>query len=104
MQTNISTKKKIRGKPLQPGHSGLRKKGTKNKATLIKESIGLDGWQKLCEFVSNEGAVKYVQEVSKLQDESYIRGFSALLEYVKPKLVRSEALNIDLKIDNITFE
>ena len=66
-------------------------KGAKAGKTKAIEKIGANGWEQLIAFVSNEGAQKYIQEVQKLQDESYIRGFSALLEYVKPKLVRSEA-------------
>ena len=98
------TKKKPRGVPFVKGHKGAKPKGTKNTSTKIKEQLGLTGWNELVEYVSNEGAKKYTIEVNSLEGEAYIRGFTALLEYVKPKQVRSEGNVTNIQINNITFE
>jgi hypothetical protein len=49
-----------------------RPKGSKNKKTLLKESLGLKNWDKLVSFVNNEAAEKLVDEIYKLNGKDYI--------------------------------
>lgn len=80
-------------------------KGTVSKATRVKQEIGADSWQRLCEYVVNEGADKYIQTLEELDKKDFIVGFNAIIEYIKPKLIRSDNrnLNIDIKDTDITF-
>lgn len=64
------------------------KKGMKAKKTLVKESMGLDSWQKLADFVVKEGAEKWIQEAMKLTGKNYATVYTSLLEFIKPKLGR----------------
>lgn len=65
------------------------KKGTKQKKTRLKESLGLSNWQKLRSFIENEGAEKLVDEMLKLSGKEFITAYGTLAEYVKPKLQRT---------------
>jgi hypothetical protein len=47
-------------------------------------------WNELKEFMTNDGAQRYMDELQKLSGKDYINSFSQLLEYFQPKLVRSE--------------
>ena len=62
----------------------------KNKATLVKEALGLTGWDRLTEFLLNEGADKMVENIQQLKPSQYSVAFQALAEFVKPKLSGSE--------------
>lgn len=80
------------------------KKGTapkgrtgKNKATLAKEAIGLTGWDRLTEFLLNEGAEKMIANMGGLKPAQYAIAFQALAEFVKPKLSRAEHTGKDGK-------
>ena len=76
---STSFKKGEGGKPL----------GAKNQTTKVKEAIGLTGWEALCEFIKNDGADKFMEEMMKLKGYSYINAYATLAEYVKPKLART---------------
>jgi hypothetical protein len=67
-----------------------RPKGSKNKRTLVKESIGLQDWEGLEQFIKKEGATKFIKEMKKLTGKSYTIAFNAISEFVKPKLARTE--------------
>jgi hypothetical protein len=71
------------------GQNPTRAKGQKSKTTLLKESMGLSNWDKLASFIKNEGAEKLVNELSDLEGKDFINSYSALAEYVKPKLQRT---------------
>jgi hypothetical protein len=53
-------------------------------------------WKDLKEFMVNEGAEKYQQELMKLEGKEFINAFALLLEYFEPKLTRAE-LKHDLR-------
>ena len=79
-------------------------KGVQNKDTKVKQSLGLDNWNKLCEYVTNEGALKYIDTLEQLDQKDYIIAFNAILEYIKPKLIRNNNINVNVDIDSISFE
>lgn len=68
------------------------KKGTKQKKTVLKESLGLTNWSKLRSFVENEGAEKLVTEMLNLNGKDFINAYTSLAEFVKPKLQRTTLL------------
>jgi hypothetical protein len=83
---------------------------SKHRVTKIKEAIGLSGWERLCEYIKNEGADKLVVEMAKLSGKDYINALSTLAEYVKPKLQRTtlvgdpdQPLQVN-SMDNLSFE
>lgn len=70
-------------------HTAPKGKGAaKHIKTRIKEAIGLDSWQNLCEFVKADGAKKLKDEMNKLKGKDYVIAYTTLLEFVKPKLQR----------------
>lgn len=79
-------------------------KGAVMAATKVKQNIGLDNWQRLCDYVTNEGAVKYIDTLEELGQKDYIIAFNAILEYIKPKLIRNNNVNVNVDIDSISFE
>lgn len=78
-----------------------RPKGSKNKKTLLKEAAGLSSWDKFKQFIENEGVEKCIQEINKLKGNQYLIAYGSLMEFVKPKLARTE-LSGDLKHEVIT--
>ena len=78
--------------------------GAVSTATKIKQSVGVDNWQRLCDYVTNEGAVKYIDTLEELGQKDYIIAFNAILEYIKPKLIRNNNVNVNVDIDSISFE
>jgi hypothetical protein len=82
-------------------------KGRKNNKTLLKESLGLNGWDALTKFIEGEGADKLILEMKKLKGKSYITAMHNLSEYVKPKLRRVDANisgDLTLKGSKVTFK
>lgn len=75
--------------------TGGRAKGAKNKKTVLKEAIGLDGWQGLQTYILTEGAEKMVKEMNGLKGGSYGFAFREMAEYFKPKLARTEITGKD---------
>ena len=100
-----SVKKAPRGKPFTSANKG-KPKGSKAVKTLVKEQLGVDSWQRLCDYVTNEGAIKYIESLENLNMKDYIVAFNAILEYIKPKLIRSDNRNINVNINesDITFK
>lgn len=83
------------------------KKSRKHNKTKIKEAIGLDGWESLCDFIQKDGAVKYIQTLKTLKGKEFAIAYNAMAEYVKPKLQRATIdlkANISLSDQPITFE
>lgn len=72
------------------GENPKMKKGTRQKRTVLKESIGLSNWAKLKSFVENEGAEKLVDEIATLNGKDFITAYTSLAEFVKPKLQRTQ--------------
>jgi len=84
-----------------------RPKGSKNKKTILKERLGLKGWEDLKDFIETDGADKLVKEMKKLTGKSYVMAVSMVSEYVKPKLSRVDAKikgDINLSEMPIKFE
>ena len=81
-----------------------KQKGTLSKKTRVLKAIGADEWSNLAAFINGEGAKRYIEEVSSLEGEAFLRGFSAIVEYFKAKQVRSEGNVTNIQINNITFE
>lgn len=97
----------IRSTSFKPGQNPTRKKGVKNKTTLVKEKLGLDGWERMCRYILNAGADKYIEELKKLKGKDFHVSYNALTEFVKPKLSRQEMNvkgNIHLADEPIVFE
>jgi len=61
---------------LLPGHSGLK---PKEKTKM---------WNELGEWFVQEGAQKCMRIMNDMEDEEYIKHYTALLEYFKPKQAR----------------
>lgn len=82
-------------------------KGAKSRATKVKEALGLTGWERMCQYILNEGADKYVEELQKLKGKDFHVSYNALSEFVKPKLSRQEMNikgNIHLTDQPVVFE
>jgi hypothetical protein len=67
-----------------------RAKGTRNKRTLLKESLGLKNWDQLTSYIEKEGAQKMVKELLKMKGKDFSTTYTALMEFVKPKLSRAD--------------
>jgi hypothetical protein len=68
----------------------LRPKGLKETSTLVKESLGLTGWERMCQYIKNEGADKYIETLHELSGKEFVIAYNAMTEFVKPKLARTE--------------
>lgn len=66
-----------------------KKKGTKNRRTVVKQAIGIENWNQLQNWLETTGIQKATKELHKLKGRAYIMAYEALLEYVKPKLQRT---------------
>lgn len=64
-------------------------KGTKHKSTLIKEALGLEGFDALKHYLGTEGAEHAINQLAALRGKTYIGEYTKLLEFVKPKLNRT---------------
>lgn len=71
------------------GENPRMQKGAKHKATILKESVGLNSWEKLKSFIENEGAEKLVDEMQDMTGKNYVIAYSTLAEFIKPKLQRT---------------
>jgi hypothetical protein len=95
--------------PFQKGHKKIEgsgfKKGEKSKKTKLKESVGLDSWEKLQKFMLTNGLEKFIDEVSKMKGQQYAVNFLQMIEYFKPKLARTESnVNFKGEIKNFIIE
>lgn len=84
-----------------------RKKGSLNKKTLLKRSVGLHNWEGLKSYLETAGSTKMIREIRKLKGKDYVTAMHAMMEYVKPKLTRIDGklnANINLKDEEIVFE
>ncbi|MCW3119785.1 MAG: hypothetical protein JWM28_3867 [Chitinophagaceae bacterium] len=75
----------LKGKP----KIGGRTKQSKNKATILKEKVGLNNWDGLTSYIETDGAAKLIREMKKLKGKDYVTAFGGLAEFVKPKLART---------------
>lgn len=65
-------------------------KGAKAGKTKLKEALGLAGWQQFTHFMQGEGAEKLTKEIKKLKGKDYTTAMHGFMEFVKPKLQRTE--------------
>ena len=75
----MPTKKFIKG---QSGNPKGKPKGSK--------SAKVKAWEKLGEYLLNDGAEQYKEELLKLRGASFLKEYSALLNYFRPKLSQGE--------------
>ena len=66
---------------LLKGHGGLKPKGAVSERTKM--------WNELGEWFVQEGASKCMRIMNDMEDEEYIKHYTALLEYFKPKQARN---------------
>jgi hypothetical protein len=79
-----------------------RAKGTRNKKTLLKESMHVKTWSDLSGYIEGRGLSLAVAELEHLRGKDFVTAYNGLTEYVKPKLARAEIL---AKVEtNITWE
>ena len=84
-----------------------RKKGTKNKRTVLKAAVGAENWDSLKNFMETKGSAKMQRELAKLKGRAYTTAFNGMMEFIKPKLQRVDAkldANIDLKMVVVRFK
>lgn len=62
---------------------------SKEAKTRVKEALGLTGWERLCNYILNEGSDKYIEEMMKLKGKDFNIAYNSLTEFVKPKLNRT---------------
>jgi hypothetical protein len=89
------------------GQNPIKRKGQIHKKTKLKNSIGLQNWEGLKEFIEKDGATKLIEEIKKLTGRNYVNAMAALTEFVKPKLSRVDAnvkANINISELPINFE
>lgn len=81
----------------QKGHklSKGRPKGSKNMATLEK--------MQLIEFLKNEGAQKFIYELSTLEGKEYCQAYIPVVEVAFPKLSRVET-KVDQQITYTQYD
>lgn len=68
---------------------GGKPKGAVHRKTVIKEAIGLTGWEKLGQAFEGELADKMLEEIKKLKGKDYTTAMALFAEYFKPKLNRT---------------
>lgn len=89
------------------GSNYIKKKGTKNHKTRLKESVGKKNWSKLESFIKNEGAQRMVLVMNQLDDKNFINAFTSVAEFIMPKLQRVDAkvqASVNLTDQPVTFE
>ena len=75
-----------------PGSNPVKRKGQRHRSTLLKEQLGLAGWASLEDFLLTEGADVLLQKLRSIRSPvEYIKAYTALLEFVKPKMSRVDA-------------
>ena len=56
-------------------------------------------WQDLQEYITNKGAAKYIQILKRSDDADFVRHYTKLIEFFKPKLQKiDQTMNVSDKI------
>ena len=79
-------------------------KGAVDMATRIKDKVGASTWDGFATWMVNEGIDRFKEEMESLSGKDYIIAYSTIFEYVKPKLIRNNNVNVNVDIDSISFE
>ncbi len=94
VETNnhIDKTKYINSTTFKKGDNRVRKpKGALSKKTKIAEKLGF-AWNDLQPYMEGAGIARYLAEMEALNGRDYIIAYTAMLEYVKPKLARQEII------------
>ena len=78
----------------QPPASSKR---VKKRKTILKESIGLQSFEAVQEYILTKGAAKFVEEFGKLEGRNFTQNYLSALEFFKPKLQRTTITDADGK-------
>lgn len=82
---------KKRGTPFtkdrQPPSSAKR---VKKRKTIVKESVGLESWESIQDYLLTKGAKKFIDSIHALNDRAFAFTYLQAMEYFKPKLSRTE--------------
>lgn len=68
--------------PFEKGHKGYKPKGAVSQKTK--------DWEKLGDYITNAGAQRFAKVMTRAEDEEFMKYFSMILEYFKPKQSRQE--------------
>ena len=55
-----------------------------------QKSLKVEAWERLGEYIINEGADRYLEYIRQLPEKDFIYEFRAVMEFFKPKLQRAE--------------
>lgn len=77
-------------KLFEKGHKGFKPKGAISEKTKA--------WENLGEFITESGAERVKLILASCEPEDFIKYYTTLLEYFKPKLARSES-KVESKIE-----
>jgi hypothetical protein len=72
------------------GHKGFKPKGAVSEKTKA--------WENLGEFITESGAERVKLILGSCEPEDFIKYYTTLLEYFKPKLARSES-KVESKVE-----
>ena len=90
--SHIDKSKYINNTTFKTGDNRVRKpKGAVSKKTKIAAKLGL-AWNDLQPYMEGAGIARYIAELEALNGRDYIIAYTAMLEYVKPKLARQEII------------
>lgn len=67
-------------------------------ALALAQTTEGDKWDNLTGYINGDGAERLLVELKAMPSKDYVRNYLKLLEYFKPKLVRSD-INPDEDID-----
>ena len=59
------------------------------------KDVKTEQWSLLGEYITQQGADRYMNALIALEDKDYVDKFEKILEYFKPKLARSEVTGKD---------
>lgn len=76
--------------PFKKGHKGLKPKGAISEKTKA--------WENLGEFITESGADRVKTILARCEPEEFIKYYTVLLEYFKPKLARTES-KVESKVE-----
>jgi hypothetical protein len=77
-------------KLFEKGHKGFKPKGAVSEKTKAWESLG--------DFITESGADRVKTILASCEPDDFIKYYTTLLEYFKPKLARSES-KVESKIE-----
>lgn len=58
-----------------------------------QKSLKVQAWERLGDYIINEGADRYLNYLRNLSDKEFSIEFKSVMEYFKPKLQRAEVKN-----------